>query len=57
MRRIAVHKLILDGKEFDLQIVEFEGERMLRHYPLEQEIERTEWHPITLTINNNLIKR
>ncbi len=52
MRRIAAHEVIIDGETHTFHVVEFEGGRVLCHYPLTGEQPGTEWVCGTITIDN-----
>lgn len=43
MKRQASHKVIIDGVEYTNHVVETESGRLLRHYPLTEELPQTEW--------------
>ena len=44
MRRIAAHKVRIDGHEYLNHVVELdENDNIIRHYPLTKELANTEW--------------
>lgn len=50
---MAVSRLIVDGQTLKNQVVEIEGEKLLRHYPLQVELAFTEWTNDTFQVSNN----
>ena len=43
MKRQAAHKVIIDGVHYTNHVVEIEDGKLLRHYPLSEELPNTEW--------------
>lgn len=56
MKRIAVLKLCLAEKTFDRQVLELEGNRLLRYYPLKEELPHTEWYPMTAVVEDGIVR-
>lgn len=52
-KRLAVRTLYVDGQAYRQQVLELQGDTLLRHYPLTQELPHTIWLPTTLYIENN----
>lgn len=51
LRRLAVSQLQTPEKEtFHNQVLEIEGDRIVRYYPLQSELAHTEWHPWTVVM-------
>lgn len=51
MKRYASHYLFLPGQGYLKQeVIETEGGRMVRHFPLTGEVEDIEWHPGLITL-------
>lgn len=56
MRRIAVLKLCIAGKTLARQVLELEGNRLLRYYPLKEELPHTEWLPMTAIVEDGIVR-
>lgn len=56
MRRIASHFLILSSKEvLKKQVIEIADHKVIRHFPLENEIESAQWMPGVLFVTSQKI--
>lgn len=51
MKRLAVKRLVVNGKEYGLQVLEMEDNKVLCHYPLVTELPQTEWYGGTVVVN------
>lgn len=57
MRRIASHFLILSSKEvLKKQVIEVADHKLIRHFPLEEEIESAQWMPGVLFVTSQKIE-
>lgn len=53
MRRVAVSRLIVDGQTLRNQVIEMQDGRLLRYYPLTEELAFTEWRRETIHVSPN----